>query len=75
MGGQPRPGLQPPVHGRFERGVGTFLGDDMLRGRPIRVRYVWSDITARSATWTQAFSADAETTWETNWTMQFARAD
>jgi hypothetical protein len=69
------PGLQPPVHGRFANGVGTFLGDDTLRGRPIRVRYIWSDITNVSATWTQAFSPDSEATWETNWVMQFTRAD
>jgi hypothetical protein len=69
------PGLQQPVHGRFENGTGTFLGDDTLRGRPIRVRYVWSDITPRSARWTQAFSPDAEGTWEDNWVMEFTRAD
>jgi hypothetical protein len=69
------PGLQPPVHGRFENGVGTFFGEDALRGRPIVVRYVWSDVTARGARWTQAFSPDAGTTWEENWVMEFTRAD
>ena len=69
------PGPQAPVHGRFENGVGTVLGDDTLRGRPIRVRYIWSDITADSAKWAQAFSPDAEATWETNWIMEFTRAD
>jgi hypothetical protein len=69
------PGLQPPVHGRFENGVGTFRGDDTLRGRPIRVRYVWSDIAATHARWVQAFSPDAGATWEENWIMEFTRAD
>ena len=59
--------LGAPVHGRFERGVGTFLGDDTHAGRPIRVRFVWSQITARSARWEQAFSADGGESWEMNW--------
>ena len=68
------PRLEPPVHGRFEHGVGRFLGDDTLGGRPIRVRYIWSEITPTSARWEQAFSPDAGATWETNWIMEFARA-
>ena len=68
-----RPALDPPVHGRFEEGVGTFLGDDLLDGRPIRVRFVWSAITARSARWEQAFSADGGASWEDNWVMEFER--
>jgi hypothetical protein len=68
------PGLLPPVHGRFVDGVGTFLGDDTLRGLPIRVRYIWSDMTATGARWTQAFSPDAGVSWEENWIMEFARA-
>jgi hypothetical protein len=69
------PGLQPPVHGRFENGVGIFFGDDTLRGAPIRVRFIWSDITPTAARWTQAFSPDAGATWEENWIMEFTRAD
>jgi len=63
-----------PVHGRFDGGVGTFLGDDALHGRPIRVRFVWSGISAQSARWEQAFSGDGGATWETNWVMDFRRA-
>ena len=66
------PRLEPPVVGRFVDGVGTFLGDDELDGRPITVRFVWDEITADSARWRQAFSLDGET-WEENWVMQFRR--
>jgi len=66
--------LDPPVKGRFEHGVGTFYSDDMLRGKPVRVRYMWSHITPTSAQWEQAFSPDAGKTWETNWMMEFRRA-
>jgi hypothetical protein len=65
--------LGPPVKGHFENGVGTFYADDTLRGKPIRVRFVWSQITATSARWEQAFSPDGGKTWETNWTMEFRR--
>jgi hypothetical protein len=65
--------VDPPVIGRFAGERGLFYGDDVHEGRPIRVRYTWSDITATSAHWEQAFSADAEQTWETNWTMELNR--
>ena len=65
--------LDPPVRGRFENRVGTFLADDRLRDKPIKVRFTWSGITASSARWEQAFSDDGGRTWEVNWTMQFER--
>jgi hypothetical protein len=68
------PGLEPPVHGAFENEVGSFFGDHKLDGRPIRVRFLWSEITPRSARWDQAFSADGGATYEPNWTMLFERA-
>lgn len=66
--------IDPPVRGSFEGGVGTFVGDDVLRGMPIIVRFRWSEITANSARWEQAFSPDGGATWEVNWWMQFTRA-
>lgn len=66
--------LDPPVVGGFTNGVGTFYANDVLSGRPIVVRFVWSDIAQMSARWQQAFSEDAGKTWETNWTMDFRRA-
>jgi hypothetical protein len=47
-----KPGdLDPPVKGRFKDGVGTFYSDDQLRGKPIKVRFTWSGITATAAHW------------------------
>jgi hypothetical protein len=65
--------LQPPVIGRFADGVGTFFSRETFNGTDITVRFVWSHITANSARWEQAFSADGGKTWETNWIMEFTR--
>lgn len=67
--------IDPPVVGRFIDGVGTFDTADTLDGNPILVRFRWTDTTTGSPRWEQAFSDDAGTTWETNWTMHFTRAD
>jgi hypothetical protein len=67
--------LEPPVHGRFERGVGTFFGEDAHEGRPILVRFIWSGVTARAARWEQAFSLDRGVSWETNWVMHLERTE
>ena len=65
--------LTTPTVGRFENGVGEFYCDDIDEGIPVRVRYRWSDMTADSAHWEQAFSTDGEKTWETNWIMDSRR--
>ena len=65
--------LDPPVKGHFVNGVGTFYADDTLRGKPVRVRFVWSKITPTTARWEQAYSADGGKTWEINWVMDFKR--
>lgn len=68
--------LEPPVVGRFAPdGRGEFFGDDHYRDTPVRVRFIWSGISDRTAHWEQAFSTDAGTTWLTNWTMAFTRRD
>lgn len=68
------PAIDPPLHGRFENGIGTFFGDDAVRGQPIRLRFHWERPTPATARWEQAFSADRGATWETNWIMEFDRA-
>jgi hypothetical protein len=65
--------IDVPVRGAFTDGVGTFLCEDVFDGRPIQVRFLWSEIAQNTARWEQAFSQDSGTTWETNWIMEFAR--
>jgi len=72
-GRNPFGNLDPPVKGRFVNGVGTFYADDTLRGKPIKMRFVWSHITPTSAQWEQAFSGDGGKTWETNWAQKLER--
>jgi hypothetical protein len=67
--------LLPPVVGKFDQGVGIFECDDELDGKPIRLRYTWSDIAPDSARWEQAMSPDGGATWEMNWRMLFQRID
>jgi hypothetical protein len=65
--------LDVPVKGSFTDGTGTFFAEDVFDGRPIRVRFLWLDTQTANPRWEQAFSPDAGRTWETNWTMHFAR--
>jgi len=68
-------GLEPPVVGAFENGVGVFEGRQELDGRPILVRFTWSNITRNGARWEQEFSPDDGKTWEKNWIMTMTRAE
>jgi hypothetical protein len=66
--------VDPPVRGGFKDGIGTFIGEDSLRDKPILMRFEWSKIQKNSAHWEQAFSPDKGQTWEVNWRMDFTRA-
>jgi hypothetical protein len=66
--------LFPPVLGGFEGERGEFYGDDLHDGKDVRVRFVWSGVSATTARWEQAFSLDDGGTWLTNWVMEFTRA-
>jgi hypothetical protein len=59
--------LAPPAIGEFKDGRGAFYGQETLRGRPIIVRFLISDMTPTSCRFEQAFSDDGGTTWEDNW--------
>jgi hypothetical protein len=66
----------PPVLGTFDdAGVGRFYSEEDYEGTWITCRYTWSNITATSARWEQAFSTDGRVTWETNWIADFTRRD
>jgi hypothetical protein len=65
--------LFPPVRGQFKDGVGEFSGEDRHNDAPILTRFRWSGITADSAHWEQAYSADSGETWVDNWYMDLTR--
>jgi NIPSNAP len=65
--------LLPPMVGRFTAGVGEFHGDEMVDGKKVMCRFLWTRPTTTSAQWEQAFSEDGGKTWETNWIMTFTR--
>ena len=67
--------LEPPVSGRFADGVGHFIGEDEHEGRPISLRFVWSEIAQQTARWEQSFSVDGGASWEVNWVMTFERIE
>ncbi len=53
--------------GEFRNGRGEFFDQESFNGRMILVRNVFSDITANSYRFEQAFSDDGGKTWEVNW--------
>jgi hypothetical protein len=69
------PRFDVPTIGEFKNGRGEFFDQENFEGRSIFVRYAWSDMTAKSAHFEQAFSPDGGKTWEVNWIAQSTRAD
>lgn len=62
-----------PLRGHFRNGEGVFTGEEIVDGRSIRTRVIWSRITPRSARWEQASSTDGGTRWDTDWISDFTR--
>ena len=63
----------PPVVGEFNGNRGEFYDQEQYKGRAILVRYVWLNISPKSARMEQSFSADGGKTWETNWICELSR--
>jgi hypothetical protein len=69
-------GFDPrPVIGAFKDGRIEGYSHQPWEGKHIFRRVIWSEITATSSHWEQAFSADGGKTWETNWIADFVRSD
>jgi hypothetical protein len=66
-----------PLIGEFDAkdGRGEFVAQDTDNGRTILVRQVYSEITATTHHFEQAFSDDYGKTWEPNWVATLTRAD
>lgn len=64
----------PPVVGQFTGNRGEFFHQEDFKGRVILVRYVWLNISLRSARMEQSFSPDGGKTWEVNWVCELSRA-
>jgi hypothetical protein len=58
--------LGQPLIGEFKNGRGEFFHQELIHGRSILVRFVWSDITPDSHHVEQMFSDDGGKTWEPN---------
>lgn len=66
--------LTPAMIGQFDgKSGGEFYNEDVLDGRQIFARFIFSDVSDKSLRIEQAFSADAGKTWEVNWIATFTR--
>ena len=65
--------IDPPMEGTWADGRGVFYGDDVIAGRDVKLRFVWTTDDSESATWEQSFSYDAGEEWKVNWVMEFSR--
>lgn len=63
----------PPQIGEFDGNRGEFYAQDTYKGRAILVRYVWLNISPKSARMEQSFSPDGGKTWEVNWICELSR--
>jgi hypothetical protein len=59
--------LVPPQIGQFKDGRGEFYAQDMLNGKPIFIRFIWSKTDTDVPHFEQSFSDDGGKTWEVNW--------
>jgi hypothetical protein len=63
----------PPVVGQFSGNHGEFYNQQSWKGRLVLVRYVWLNLSPKSARMEQSFSPDGGKTWEVNWICELSR--
>jgi hypothetical protein len=56
-----------PQVGQFKNGRGEFYGQDVLDGKLIYVRFVWTKTNSDTPHFEQSYSSDGGKTWEVNW--------
>jgi len=63
----------PPLIGEFTGKRGEFFDSELRNGRMVQVRYVWADISPKSAHMEQSFSPDGGKSWAVNWIVELSR--
>jgi hypothetical protein len=63
----------PAMVGQFTGNRGEFYDQEDYKGRAILVRYVWNNISPKSAHMEQSFSDDGGKSWEVNWICELSR--
>jgi hypothetical protein len=59
--------LVVPQIGQFKNGQGEFYAQDMLNGKSIFIRFIWTKTNSNTPHFEQSFSEDGGKTWEVNW--------
>jgi hypothetical protein len=62
-----------PLVGRFDGPRGEFYGQDVVAGRHVLCRFIWTVGSPVACRWEQAYSEDGGRAWDTNWVMAFTR--
>jgi hypothetical protein len=57
----------PPVVGEFKDGRGEFYDQEVVNGRVVFTRYVWTATTTKSPHFEQSISTDGGKSWELWW--------
>jgi len=65
--------LGEPMVGGFVGGIGEFHNQELMDGRMVDVRFLFSDLDPDSFQLEQAFSDDGGGSWEANWIAKFRR--
>ena len=59
------------VTGTFKDGIGTLYGEEPYNEKMVKLRFLWTDITDKSARWEQTYYDSTKNIWETNRIMEF----
>jgi hypothetical protein len=67
--------LDPPQIGEFKDGQGEFYAQDVINGKAILIRFIWSKTDSNMPHFEQSFSDDGGKTWEVNWITDQTRVN